>query len=65
LVGIRYSLSWSRISENKKNPNHDSWKLKFAIFENFTNNGESIKDINTPFQSQIMAMGENGERLER
>ena len=29
----------------KKNPNHDSRKLKFAIFENFTNNGESIKDI--------------------
>jgi hypothetical protein len=41
----------------KKNPNHDSrklqittkiedWKLKFAIFENFTNHGESIRDIN-------------------
>ena len=30
----------------KKNPNHDSRKLKFAIFENFTNNGESIRDIN-------------------
>jgi hypothetical protein len=30
----------------KKNPNHDSWKLKFAIFENFTNNRESIRDIN-------------------
>ena len=28
------------------NPNHDSRKLKFAIFENFTNNGESIRDIN-------------------
>jgi hypothetical protein len=28
---------WSRISEKKKNPNHDSRKLKFAIFENFTN----------------------------
>ena len=37
---------WSRISENKKNPNHDSRKLKFDIFENFTNNGESIRDIN-------------------
>jgi hypothetical protein len=38
---------WSRISElKKKNPNHDSWKLKFAIFENFTNNRESIRDIN-------------------
>ena len=36
----------ARISENKKNPNHDSQKLKFAIFENFTNNGESIRDIN-------------------
>jgi hypothetical protein len=35
----------TRISENKKNPNHDSRKLKFAIFENFTNNGESIRDI--------------------
>ena len=30
----------------KKNPNHDSRKLKFAIFENFTNNDESIRDIN-------------------
>jgi hypothetical protein len=28
------------------NPNHDSRKLKFDIFENFTNNGESIRDIN-------------------
>jgi hypothetical protein len=37
---------WSRISENKKNPNYDSRKLKFDIFENFTNNGESIRDIN-------------------
>ena len=36
----------ARISENKKNKNHDSRKLKFAIFENFTNNGESIRDIN-------------------
>jgi hypothetical protein len=26
--------------------NHVSRKLKFAIFENFTNNGESIRDIN-------------------
>ena len=34
----------SRISENKKNPNHDSRKLKFSIFENFTNHGESIRD---------------------
>jgi len=30
----------------KKNPNHYSPKLKFAIFENFTNHGESIRDIN-------------------
>ena len=30
----------------KKNPNHDSRKIKFAIFENFTNHGESIRDIN-------------------
>ena len=37
---------WSLISENKKNQNHDSRKLKFAIFENITNNGESIRDIN-------------------
>ena len=37
---------WSRISKNTKNPNHDSRILKFAIFENFTNNGESIRDIN-------------------
>ena len=26
----------------KENPNHNSWKLIFAIFENFTNHGESI-----------------------
>ena len=37
---------WSRIAEIKKYPNHDSRKLKFAIFENFTNIGESITDIN-------------------
>jgi hypothetical protein len=37
---------WSRILENKKNRNHDSRKLKFDIFENFTNHGISIKDIN-------------------
>jgi hypothetical protein len=37
---------WSRISEDKKIPNHDSRKLKFAIFENFTNNGEPIRYIN-------------------
>ena len=37
---------WLRISENTYNPNHDSRKLKFAIFENFTNSGESIKDLN-------------------
>jgi hypothetical protein len=30
----------------KKNPNHDSRKLMFAIFENFTDDGESIRDIN-------------------
>ena len=29
----------------KKNPNHVSRKLKFAIFDNFTNNGEK-RDIN-------------------
>ena len=49
-----------------KNSNHDSRKLKFAIFENFTIHGESIRDINRGSrekkipQSQIM--GENGER---
>ena len=30
----------------KKNPNHGSRKLKLDFFENFTNNGESIRDIN-------------------
>ena len=30
----------------KKNPNHYSRKITFAIFENFTNHGESIRDIN-------------------
>ena len=30
----------------KKNPYHDSRKLIFAIFENFTNHGESIWAIN-------------------
>ena len=24
----------------------EDWKLKFVIFENFTNHGESIRDIN-------------------
>ena len=41
----------------KQYPNHDSLKLKFAIFENFTNHGESIRDIP---QSQIM--NKNDER---
>ena len=36
-------LHGSRISENKKNPNHDSRRLKFDIFERFTNNGELIR----------------------
>jgi len=26
----------------KQNPNHDSWKIIFAIFENFTKHSESI-----------------------
>jgi beta-lactamase superfamily II metal-dependent hydrolase len=30
----------------KKNQNHDLRKLKFAISENFTNHGESIRDVN-------------------
>jgi hypothetical protein len=30
----------------KKNPNHDSRKLEFAIFENITNHDESIRDVN-------------------
>ena len=29
-----------------KNPNYDSRKLKFDIYENFTNHGKSIRDIN-------------------
>ena len=38
---------WTESQKNKKiNPNHDSRKLKFDIFENFTNHGESIRDIN-------------------
>jgi hypothetical protein len=37
-------LHGSRISENKKNPNHDSRRLKFDIFERFTNNGELIRE---------------------
>jgi hypothetical protein len=36
---------WSRISENKKKTNHDSRKLKFAIFENFINHDESIQNV--------------------
>ena len=40
--GVGMGVFWSRISENRKNPNHDTRKLKFAIFENFTNHGESI-----------------------
>ena len=35
-----------RIYEKDKHPYHDSRKLQFAIFENFKNNGESIRDIN-------------------
>ena len=30
----------------KKNPNHDAQNIKFDIFENFTNHGESIRDLN-------------------
>jgi hypothetical protein len=60
---------WSQISENKqksnghesqkikKNPNHDSRKLKFVIFENFTNHSSSAvwrqRKLWLP-QSQIM-----------
>ena len=36
-------LSGHESQKIKKNPNHDSRKLKFAIFENFTNHGESIR----------------------
>ena len=72
----------TNLRKKKKNPNHDSrklreiedWKLKFAIFENFTNHGESIRDINrgsrewkknttaeeTRISKQIMK--KNGER---
>ena len=36
----------SHVSQKiKKNPNHVSWKLKFAIFENFANHGGSIREI--------------------
>jgi hypothetical protein len=42
----------------KQYPNHDSLKLKFAIFENFTNHGESIRDIP---QSQIMKKNDERE----
>ena len=43
---IKKYIKKNKKKENKKNTNHDSRKLKFAIFENFTNNGESIRDIN-------------------
>ena len=36
------SVSGHKSQLIKKNPNHDSRKLIFAIFENFTNHGESI-----------------------
>jgi hypothetical protein len=41
----RGGVSAHEFQKIKKNPNHDSRKLKFAIFENFTNHGESIRDI--------------------
>ena len=41
-----WGVSGHESQKIKKNPNHDSRKLKFAIFENFTNNAESIRDIN-------------------
>jgi hypothetical protein len=40
------SVSGHESHKIKINPNHDSLKLKFAIFENFTNHSESIRDIN-------------------
>ena len=42
---VGWGVLVTNLRKNKINPNHDSRKLKFAIFENFTNNGESIRDI--------------------
>ena len=51
----KMGVFWSRISENQKisksqfteiTTKIEDWKLKFAIFENFTNHGESIRDLN-------------------
>jgi hypothetical protein len=42
----RGAVSGHESQKIKQIPNHDSWKVKFAIFENFTNHGESIRDIN-------------------
>ena len=58
---------WSRISENKKNPNHESRKLKFAIFENFTNHSESIRDINRGLRDKKKkkTITDHGEKVVR
>ena len=81
--GLGGGCFWSRILENKKKSKSrfteittkiEDWKLKFVIFENFTNHGESIRHksrvtrikkirrqrkLGLP-QSQIMK--KNGER---
>ena len=40
---VGWGVLVTNLRKNKINPNHDSRKLKFDIFENFTNNGESIR----------------------
>ena len=66
----------ARISENKKKSKSrfteittkiEDWKLKFAIFENFTNHGESIRDRNRGSREKKKypnhrSWGKNGER---
>ena len=53
--GLGGGCFWSRILENKKKSKSrfteimtkiEDWKLKVVIFENLTNYGESIRDIN-------------------
>ena len=41
-----YILNTFSIDENLKKRKEKKRKLKFAIFENFTNDSESIRDIN-------------------
>ena len=55
---IDENVSGHESQKIKQYPNHDSRKLKFAIFENFINHGESIRDIP---QSQIMKKNDESE----